>query len=348
MSIAETRITTVIPTFGRPRLVTRAIRSVLSQSFRSFEVHVWDNASGDDTRAVVERLAREDPRVKYFAQPKNVGPWQNFQIGLEHVNTPYFNFLSDDDFLLPGFFEAAIERLERGSELTMFAGATVRLAPRFIIAPVLAWRDGIYSPSEALIEMARRGFPDWNAILFRKSVSERIGGLDVTFENAFDEEFICRYASTGSIAVSPSAFAVLTLHGGSQSSVRWSPAFHGSLRLAVHERLQRLPWLDDSSRAALAVLRQEIGREIFEKSVAAAVSDQPEKALDGAELLARQFRVSTRAAILRTLAGDNLFGVALRFNCNLALKLKRPLSYWINSRRYRQFTGLVNSALQVQ
>jgi glycosyltransferase involved in cell wall biosynthesis len=43
------QITTIIPTFMRPQLLGRAIRSVLGQSYPHFEVHVYDNASGDET-----------------------------------------------------------------------------------------------------------------------------------------------------------------------------------------------------------------------------------------------------------------------------------------------------------
>ena len=81
-------ITTVIPTFRRPRLVERAIRSVLAQNFDGFQICVYDNASGDETAAVVAQIAREDPRVNYYCHPKNIGAWNNFKYGIERVSTP--------------------------------------------------------------------------------------------------------------------------------------------------------------------------------------------------------------------------------------------------------------------
>ncbi|HTT77549.1 MAG TPA: glycosyltransferase family A protein, partial [Candidatus Binataceae bacterium] len=108
----QPQITTIVPTFRRPRLLERAIRSVLAQNYDAFQLCVYDNASGDETAAVVARLARGDPRIKYHRHPCNIGAWNNFKYGLDQVATPYFNFLSDDDALLPGFFEAALHALE--------------------------------------------------------------------------------------------------------------------------------------------------------------------------------------------------------------------------------------------
>jgi glycosyltransferase involved in cell wall biosynthesis len=94
-------ITVIVPTFRRPALLERAVRSVLAQTHPDLVVAIYDNASGDGTREVCERLAKEDPRVRYHEHRENIGAGANFQYGLERVATPYFAFLSDDDALLP-------------------------------------------------------------------------------------------------------------------------------------------------------------------------------------------------------------------------------------------------------
>ena len=98
-------ITCVIPTYRRPQWVARAIRSVLNQTFTRLRVFVSDNASGDETTAEVRRIQTSDPRVIYHCQPKNLGMRGNFDYGLAHVETPFYSLLSDDDVLLPQFYE---------------------------------------------------------------------------------------------------------------------------------------------------------------------------------------------------------------------------------------------------
>lgn len=50
------QITTVLPTYCRPALLRRAILSALGQKFSDIQVLVLDNASGDETEAVVREL----------------------------------------------------------------------------------------------------------------------------------------------------------------------------------------------------------------------------------------------------------------------------------------------------
>ncbi len=71
--IAKPLITTIIPTYRRPKLLRRAIKSVLNQTYPHFQVCVYDNASGDETALVVDEIAKADPRVKYYCHSENIG-----------------------------------------------------------------------------------------------------------------------------------------------------------------------------------------------------------------------------------------------------------------------------------
>ncbi len=124
-------VTTVIPKFRRPRLLKRAIRSALNQTRSELIVSVFDNASGDETPHVIADFMKRDSRVRYFRQPENIGAFRNFEYGMRQVSTPYFSFLSDDDLLVPGLYQEAIEALERESSAMFFcSGDNLREFPR--------------------------------------------------------------------------------------------------------------------------------------------------------------------------------------------------------------------------
>src|SRR5262249_21644961 len=146
-------ITTIIPTFRRPDLLKRAIWSALSQTRRDLIVLVCDNASGDETAAVVAEATKRDSRVRYRCHPKNIGLVANFQYGMSQVETPYFSFLSDDDLLLPWFYELALASLERAPSAMFFASRSIFLraddgAVRGFT--LRGWRPGVYSPPVGL------------------------------------------------------------------------------------------------------------------------------------------------------------------------------------------------------
>src|SRR4030067_3693919 len=107
-SKAEPFITAIIPTYRRPKLLRRAVLSVLNQTYPHLRVCVYDNASGDETEEVVAELMQKDSRVRYHRHPENIGLFNNFNYGLQEIETSFFSLLSDDDVLVPTFYENTI------------------------------------------------------------------------------------------------------------------------------------------------------------------------------------------------------------------------------------------------
>lgn len=118
-------ITTLLPTYRRPGLLKSAMRSVLDQTYTNLTLLVCDNVSEDGTREVVMEFAKKDPRVRYFCQPQHVTMIENFEKAWSLVETPYYSFLCDDDFLMPWYYEEAIQALEKHPSAAMFAAGTL-------------------------------------------------------------------------------------------------------------------------------------------------------------------------------------------------------------------------------
>ena len=86
--ITKPLITTIIPTYQRPKLLRRAIKSVLNQTYPHFQVCVYDNASGDETEAIVQEFIAKDSRIQYFRQEKNWGGAFNSKL---FIGLPTYN-----------------------------------------------------------------------------------------------------------------------------------------------------------------------------------------------------------------------------------------------------------------
>ena len=56
MSSENIKISVIIPTYNRSKLLNRSIRSVLNQTFQPNEIIVVDNGSTDDTREMVSKI----------------------------------------------------------------------------------------------------------------------------------------------------------------------------------------------------------------------------------------------------------------------------------------------------
>lgn len=99
-------ISVVIPTHNRADLLPRAIKSVQAQTLTDLEIIVVSDGSTDDTKAVVEELAKDDNRIKFVEYFPAKGGNIARNTGIEHAMGNIVAFLDDDDEFMP-------EKLER-------------------------------------------------------------------------------------------------------------------------------------------------------------------------------------------------------------------------------------------
>lgn len=97
-------VSAVIPTRNRPDLVSRAVRSVLSQTVSRLECIVV--VDGFDAATVEALAAIQDPRLKVVVLQENVGGCEARNAGVRVAQSKWVALLDDDDEWLP-------ERLEK-------------------------------------------------------------------------------------------------------------------------------------------------------------------------------------------------------------------------------------------
>jgi len=187
---------------------------VLAQTYPHLQVCVYDNASGDETAEVVAELARADPRVTYHCHETNIGLGANFTYAIEHVSTPYFSILSDDDYHLPNFFTTAMRGFEAHPDAMFSAGAVVSMTEDGEIThvPMNLWeRDGYFPAPDGLFEWTIPKHSDITGLLFRSEVIERVGPLDPALLNA-DYDFEWRIAARFPYVISKEPCVVSVVH----------------------------------------------------------------------------------------------------------------------------------------
>jgi glycosyltransferase involved in cell wall biosynthesis len=108
--IENAKVTIGIPTYNRAALLRETLDSVLSQTRTDFRVVVSDNASDDDTSAVVESF--QDSRIQYVRHRENVGMVANLNHLIGLATTDYLLLLPDDDVLYPEYLSTVVKILE--------------------------------------------------------------------------------------------------------------------------------------------------------------------------------------------------------------------------------------------
>lgn len=94
-------VSVIIPTFGRPELLLRAIQSVLTQSYHKIEILVIDdNGFGTENQLLTSQAVahlQNKPDFYYIVLPHNVGGAIARNRGVEHASGEFITFLDDDD-----------------------------------------------------------------------------------------------------------------------------------------------------------------------------------------------------------------------------------------------------------
>lgn len=97
-------ISVVMLTYNRENLVSRAIESILAQTWQDYEFIIVDNGSTDHSGAIADAYAAKDSRIRVIHRERgNIGTGRN--AGLDAAKGEYIAFIDDDDWAEPDFVE---------------------------------------------------------------------------------------------------------------------------------------------------------------------------------------------------------------------------------------------------
>jgi glycosyltransferase involved in cell wall biosynthesis len=112
-----------MPAYSSARTIRESIDCVLGQDFQDLELIVSDNASTDDTWAILQEYAARDPRVVILRQPQNIGANGNYTAVFQAARGRYFKWASSNDWCAPQFLSRCVDYLEAHPD-------TVLVSPR--------------------------------------------------------------------------------------------------------------------------------------------------------------------------------------------------------------------------
>jgi glycosyltransferase involved in cell wall biosynthesis len=167
-----TQVSVVIPAYnGTSRYLEQAIHSVLAQTHPAREIIVVDDASTDDTGAVMQRLSH----VRYVRHAQNAGQAAARNTGAQLAQGPYLAFLDQDDLWEPTFLEETLRILEPAAEAAVVHcdGYQVDEQNRMLEY------DAAMKPRRSITQLLRGGHDvATSGSLFRKTCFDAVGGYD--------------------------------------------------------------------------------------------------------------------------------------------------------------------------
>jgi glycosyltransferase involved in cell wall biosynthesis len=187
------KVSIILPTYNRPQYVAEAVRSVLSQTYRDWELLLWDDGSTEPVLPILREFESADPRVCVIAA-EHAGEQLARQRAIARSTGEYVGWMDSDDRLAPTALEETVTVLDVRPDVGMVysdhslidsAGNTLGVGARCAIP---------YSPERLLLD-----FMTFHFRLMRRTVYERTGGYSSPDPAAADYDFCLRLSELTAI-----------------------------------------------------------------------------------------------------------------------------------------------------
>lgn len=182
------RVTVVTPSFNQAIYLEETIRSVLLQSYPNLEYIVMDGGSTDSSTDIIRKYA---DHLSYWTSQKDKGPADAIRRGFERATGTILAYLNSDDVFLPGAIQQLVKHLQAGAADVVYGNTYWTDEQSRIVAER---RQTPFSRMAYFYGGADLQQPStfWTSRIYREA-----GGMDESFQCAFDTDLFARFASKG-------------------------------------------------------------------------------------------------------------------------------------------------------
>jgi glycosyltransferase involved in cell wall biosynthesis len=113
-------VSVIVTVYDRSQFLHNALRSVLEQKFRPFEIIVTDDSNKPEIQSICASF--REAAIRYRANSSPVGIALNLRAAVSEARGRYIAILNDDDAWEPDFLETLVLPLESSAEIVLAFG----------------------------------------------------------------------------------------------------------------------------------------------------------------------------------------------------------------------------------
>lgn len=247
--------------YNQERFVEAAIQSVLSQTYKNVQLIVVDDASTDNSVAIIKSVLAGNPGIQFLELKDNLGNCKAFNLGLAQAKGFFIIDLAADDVLLPHRVEKGVQVLtEKGqgygvhfSDAEIMDESGMHLYNHSDRVPHETIPQG-----EVYKDIIERYFICPPTVMFTRAVMDVLGGYDETLSYE-DFDFWIRSSRAFKYAYSPEVLVKRRISKNSLGSKQFKLfSSHSESTYRVCEKIFRL----NTSREEQQALQKRILYEI--------------------------------------------------------------------------------------
>lgn len=218
-------ISILMPNYNYANYVGMAIESVLQQTWTDFELIIVDDASTDNSRAMISKYT-DDPRIKLFTNKINVGVFENVEKAFSYSKGKYVIMMPSDDYLFPTFLEENLRLLENNSHVSLSCSKYTYFyseqPQNFYSIDLLHLNDSvILSPEDTILLIKKKKFwiPGSTAVV-RSTLFSKYRSYSKKYSAYTDWFLLHKIAFSTQIAYIPSTLVAMRKHSNAYSITR--------------------------------------------------------------------------------------------------------------------------------
>lgn len=214
-----------MPVYNGSNYIAKSIESVLSQTFKNFELIVCDNCSTDNTREIVDSF--KDPRIRYVRNPKNLGLVGNANRCIELAIGEYICILHHDDCMMPDNLERKVLLLNEHRDVGFVHSDIILIDPKGEVVSTNIWNE---DSRHDYVEDGMKEFQRYmsylpygssifiGAVLARRECYARVGVFSPELPHCNDSEMWLRMSLFYNVACIGTPLVKYRVHPSSTSS----------------------------------------------------------------------------------------------------------------------------------
>lgn len=171
-------VSIVIPTYNHAKFISKALKSVIDQTYKNWEAIIIDNESVDETYKLVNGF--NDPRIKYFKISNDGVIAKSRNLGIKEAKGDWIAFLDSDDWWTKDKLEVCFSKIGKNTDLIYHAHEYVNQSKSFLKKKIIRGRQ-LKKPilNDLLIGTITKGTQISNSsVIVRKNILIKIGGLN--------------------------------------------------------------------------------------------------------------------------------------------------------------------------
>lgn len=117
-------ISIIIPVYNAELYLAKCVDSILSQTFRDWELLLIDDGSSDSSGYIIDRYADRDERIRAFHKA-NGGVSSARNLGVKEATGDWLTFIDADDFIGDSYLDGLFDPIKKGEDVDFVHGGAI-------------------------------------------------------------------------------------------------------------------------------------------------------------------------------------------------------------------------------